>query len=237
MVADRLVGIIDLKNTSDDAIPAYLNSLSFTQSHTLTDVRLALGYTAFAICAATFYWDYTFGFESTKLYTTVAVAIYTILNGALTYWIWGVEKGTVYVGTNKEGTRISVSTKTEKHKPVYNVTIKITGKGEKKAKVVSLKKPFTQWFDKAGHFVALPFQQVFASNVELIGNADPTKVVDEKKKKVVEKEVGDAGKSLDDKWASLLAESSGVTLDDLAAGVETKASGGGKKRRGKKTQA
>merc|ERR1711939_65250 len=45
--------LADLKNTSDDAIPAYLNSLSFKQSHTLTDTRLALGYSAFLICAAT----------------------------------------------------------------------------------------------------------------------------------------------------------------------------------------
>ncbi len=36
----------DLKNTSDDAIPNYLNSLKIKQSHYLTDVRLALGYSA-----------------------------------------------------------------------------------------------------------------------------------------------------------------------------------------------
>lgn len=34
-----------------------------------------------------------------------------------------------------------------------------------------------QWFDAAGHFVALPFQQMFAGEVPVIGKADPTKVV------------------------------------------------------------
>jgi len=97
---------IDLKNTSDDALPVYLNSISFKQSHILSDVRLALGYTAFAICAATFYWDYKLGFESTKIYTAFAVALYTCINGALTFWIWGVEKGKVYIGTNKEGHKV-----------------------------------------------------------------------------------------------------------------------------------
>jgi signal peptidase complex subunit 2 len=34
-----------------------------------------------------------------------------------------------------------------------------------------------QWFDAAGHFVALPFQQMFAGEVPMIGKADPTKAV------------------------------------------------------------
>lgn len=94
-----LITVEDLKNTTDDALPIYLNSIGFKQSHTLSDTRLAIGYSAFIICAATFYWDYKIGFEETKYYTAAAVAVYTILNGALTFWIWGVEKGTVYVGT------------------------------------------------------------------------------------------------------------------------------------------
>jgi len=70
-------------------------------------VRLALGYSAFALCAACFYWDYTLGFEATKTYTAAAVALYTLLNGALTAWIWGVEKGVVYVGTSKDGDKVT----------------------------------------------------------------------------------------------------------------------------------
>lgn len=95
--------LADLKNTSDDAIPNYLNSLGFTQSHTLTDVRLTLGYAAFFIAAASFLWDYKLGFESTKYYTAGAVAVYSVLNTALTLWIWLVEKGIVYVGTAPKG--------------------------------------------------------------------------------------------------------------------------------------
>ena len=93
----------DLKNTSDDAIPNYLNSLKFSQSHFLTDVRLSLGYSAFLVAAACFLWDYKLGFDSTKYYTAAAVALYACLNTALTLWIWGVEKSTVYVGTAPNG--------------------------------------------------------------------------------------------------------------------------------------
>jgi hypothetical protein len=213
----------DLKNTSDDAIPAYLNSLKFRQSHTLTDTRLALGYTAFAICAATFYWDYKFGFDNTKLYTTIAVALYTLLNGALTFWIFYVEKGTVYVGHNKWGDKIQITSKTEKNKPIYNLTIKTFKKeNPEKPHVVTLKKPFTQWFDGEGSFVPLPFQQMFASNVPVIGVADPDRVVEEKKKVKV-----DEGKSSEEKWAALLAESQ---VDDLAESSGTPSVAKAKKR-------
>jgi len=220
--------LADLKNTSDDAIPNYLNSLGFKQSHTLSDTRLALGYSAFIICAATFGWDYKFGFESTKYYTAAAVLLYSIINGFLTFWVWAVEAGTVYVGTNKNGDKIHVSTKTKKHQPIYDITIKTYTKAQpNEPNTITLKKPFTHWFDKQGHFVALPFQQVFASNVSLIGQADPTRVV--KKEKKVEKP-GEENKTMDDKWASLLAESSGVSLEDLGGAAAGKGSVKGKKR-------
>lgn len=97
--------IPDLKNTTDDALPNYLTSLKFKQSHTLTDVRLALGYTAVVIAAVTFYFDYRLGWDKTKGWTLWAVVVYFILNSALTFWVWGVEKGTVFVG-EKDGAQV-----------------------------------------------------------------------------------------------------------------------------------
>jgi len=95
----------DLKNTTDDALPNYLNSLKFKQSNTLTDVRLALGYTAVVIAAVTFYFDYRLGWDKTKGWTLWAVLAYFILNSGLTYWIWAVEKGKVFVG-EKNGAQV-----------------------------------------------------------------------------------------------------------------------------------
>ena len=106
VMAFILITSPDLKNTSDDAIPIYLNSLKFKQNHSLSDIRLAIGYSAFAICAATFFWDYKLGFDATKYYTAAAVAVYACLNGLLTLWIWGVEKGKVYVGTSPNGDKV-----------------------------------------------------------------------------------------------------------------------------------
>lgn len=96
----------DLKNTSDDAIPNYLNSLKFKQSHRLQDIRLALGYGAFTIAALCFLWDYQLGWDSTKHFTAAAVVLYTIINGALTFWMSMVEKDIVYEGTAPSGEKV-----------------------------------------------------------------------------------------------------------------------------------
>ena len=96
----------DCKNTTDDALQNYLNGLKFRQSHWYTDVKLGLGYTAVIIAAITFALDYKFGFEATKAFTTLAVVIYFLLNGAFTWWIWQVEKSMIYVGAWK-GRKVS----------------------------------------------------------------------------------------------------------------------------------
>ncbi|KAK1758223.1 microsomal signal peptidase 25 kDa subunit-domain-containing protein [Echria macrotheca] len=171
--------LADLKNTSDDAIPNYLNSLKFTPSHRLTDVRLALGYSAFALAAACFLWDYKFGFESTKTYTAAAVAVYTALNTFLTFWILYIEKGTIYQGTSPDGqSKIRISSSVKKHVPIYHLTVEAetaTKDGMRKEKVV-LKQPFTDWFDASGRFVAAPFQTMLATGIPVVGRFDAKRV-------------------------------------------------------------
>ncbi|PNY29197.1 Signal peptidase complex subunit SPC2 [Tolypocladium capitatum] len=170
-----LYNLADLKNTSDDAIPNYLNSLKFRQSTFLTDVRLALGYGAFAVGAACFLWDYKLGFESTKQYTAIAVALYTLLNGALTYWLSEVEKGIVYQGAAPSGEKITISSSTQKNDPTYRLSVVVEPKGAE-PEVIEVAKPFITFFDETGRFVAAPFQEALASSVPTIGRADPKRV-------------------------------------------------------------
>ncbi|KAK3936479.1 signal peptidase complex subunit SPC2 [Diplogelasinospora grovesii] len=167
-----LYNLADLKNTSDDAIPNYLNSLGFKQSHHLTDVRLGLGYTALALAGACFLWDYKLGFENTKYYTAAAVLLYSVLNGLLTVWIMFVEKGVIYTGTSKSGDTVKIATSTKKNVPQYNLTITTTSKSGK-SETIAVSRPFTEWFDAAGHFVALPFQTMLATSIPAVGRLDP----------------------------------------------------------------
>lgn len=100
----------DLKNATDDALAPYLTSLpkpyTFRQQHSSTNVRLILGYTAVVIAGVLFYADYKLGWDATKAYTGPACAAYFVLNGLLTYWIWAVEAGTVFVGTREGGQKV-----------------------------------------------------------------------------------------------------------------------------------
>ncbi|KAL1651179.1 hypothetical protein SLS58_000517 [Diplodia intermedia] len=173
----------DLKNTTDDALPNYLNSLKFRQSHSLTDVRLALGYTAVIIAGALFYFDYKFGWDATKAYTGPAVVAYFVLNSAFMYWMYFVEKGTVYSG-EKDGIKLDIASRVEKNMPIYHLTVRFAPKDKKNAKnnlsqEIHLQAPFTRWFTTDGYFATKPFQQFIASEVPIVGAADPNNVVEE----------------------------------------------------------
>ncbi|KAJ2957106.1 hypothetical protein NQ176_g11272 [Zarea fungicola] len=181
MAAEKisLYNLADLKNTSDDAIPNYLNSLKFRQSYFLQDVRLALGYSAFAVAALCFLWDYKLGWDSTKHFTAAAVVLYMILNAALTLWMSQKEKNVIYQGTAPGGEDITISSTTKKNVPIYNLHINVQSKkGSHKAEQKhDISAPFSEWFDEVGYFVATPFQELLASHVAVIGKQDPKRVI------------------------------------------------------------
>jgi hypothetical protein len=163
----------DLKNTSDDALPNYLNSLGFKQSHYYTDVRLAIGYVAVTIAGALFYADWKLGWDVTRAWTLPAVAAYMVLNGAFTYWLFRVEKGTVYVGT-KNGVTLEISTSSSTTDgPTYSVIAKTRASSSAPWTVTKLSSPLSNWFSADGYFVAKPFQRFLARGIPIVGQADP----------------------------------------------------------------
>lgn len=170
----------DLKNTTDDALPNYLDSLRFRQQHTQTDVRLGLGYTAVAIAGALFYYDWKFGWAASKPYTLPAVVAYFLLNGAFTYWLWFVERGVVYEGEGKTG-KIRIASSTKKHIPIYECDVTYTPApyASNPQQKLHIRAPMTRWFTADGYFVAKPFQQWLASEIPVVGAADPKNVVEE----------------------------------------------------------
>ncbi|KAI5459825.1 microsomal signal peptidase 25 kDa subunit-domain-containing protein [Mariannaea sp. PMI_226] len=212
--------LADLKNTSDDALPNYLNSLKFKQSHYLTDVRLALGYSAFAISAACFAWDYKFGFANTKTLTTAAVTVYFILNSVLTFWMFVREKGIVYEGTSPSGEFISITSKTKKNVPIYNLSITVTDKSSNK-RVFKISQPFASWFDQAGQFVAQPFQELIATSVPVVGKCDPKRIT-------VSQDLLDASP---DVLNAILAANSATAVGSSTAAQAAGKAAGGKRRK------
>lgn len=101
----------DLKNTTDDALGNYLRGLSFKQNNQKLDLRLIVGYLAVIIAAGTFAADYKLGWEATKNWTAVAVALYAALNGVFTYILYYVEAGLVFEGAKEDKKVCKISLK------------------------------------------------------------------------------------------------------------------------------
>jgi signal peptidase complex subunit 2 len=62
---------------------------------------------------------------------------------------------------------------------VYKLTVEISHKQSGKKETLKIERPFAEWFDEAGRFVAAPFQRVLARGVEVIGMADPKRAKEE----------------------------------------------------------
>jgi signal peptidase complex subunit 2 len=79
-----------------------MKSLEFVQSHTLSDVRLALGYTAVLAVAIAAYYEYRVGFQAAKGWSTLSVGVYFLLNAALYCWTTYIERDVVYIGSKSD---------------------------------------------------------------------------------------------------------------------------------------
>lgn len=84
-----------------------MQSLGYVQNHTLSDVRLGLGYAAVICCAAAAYYEYNVGFKEAKSWSIMGVGAYFTLNVALYFWGYFIEGTTVYVGSKNGITVIS----------------------------------------------------------------------------------------------------------------------------------
>jgi hypothetical protein len=129
-----------------------------------------------------------------------------VLNGAFSYWLWFVEKGVVYEGEGKTGKvrftwppihtynnnirpwansppplQIRIQTSTKKHIPIYECDVTYTPApySSNPQQKLHIRAPLTRWFTADGYFIAKPFQQWLASEIPIIGAADPNNVVEE----------------------------------------------------------
>ena len=69
--------------------------------------------------------------------------------------------------------QISIASHTQKYDPTYRLTVNISSPGTPAPKTLEISSSFTRWFDSDGFFVAKPFQQWLASEIQIVGEADP----------------------------------------------------------------
>ena len=159
------------------------------------------------------------------------MALYTVLNTALTFWIFFVERGTVYIGTSPDGrTKIRVTSSTAKNVPEYRLSVEVSDvKSGRVKETIEVRKGFNGWFDEAGRFVAAPFQAVLAGSVGVIGEADPKRRDEAKggKERVAVGESVSAGYT-----PEMLAALAGAeVVEGEATGAESQGKKGGKRRK------
>ncbi len=118
--------------------------------------------------------------------------------------------------------QLTITSRTERLYPTYFVTARFNAApsgGKPRWKEVEISAPFARWFTADGFFVAKPFQQWLASEVPLVGEADPAAVVEE---------IGRGSESSDSFQAQ---DAQPVTVEELAgAGPAKKRTGSSRLR-------
>uniref|UniRef100_A0A915PVN2 Signal peptidase complex subunit 2 n=1 Tax=Setaria digitata TaxID=48799 RepID=A0A915PVN2_9BILA len=93
-----------VRNTIDDAIRKIFNEKydTWTERHTLADVRLMLSTVAVAFAAVALIYDYIEPFPKSKPVLAACSITYFILMGVLQLYQWYIEKGTFYQGVETD---------------------------------------------------------------------------------------------------------------------------------------
>jgi signal peptidase complex subunit 2 len=77
--------------------------------------------------------------------------------------------------TDNKTKQITISTRADKFDPTYKLKVKYNPTALATIPPVEkeISAPFMQWFTSDGFFVAAPFQQWLALNIDMVGDADP----------------------------------------------------------------
>lgn len=76
-------------------------------------------------------------------------------------------------------TKITISTRADKFDPTYRLSVTFHPSSLNTIPPVDkeISAPFMQWFTADGFFVAAPFQQWLATNIPMVGDADPKNIL------------------------------------------------------------
>lgn len=77
--------------------------------------------------------------------------------------------------------QLRIASSTKKHIPIYEADVYFTPAptSSNPEQKIHIRAPMTRWFTSDGYFVAKPFQQWLASEVPVVGAADPNNIIEE----------------------------------------------------------
>lgn len=155
-----------LKSESDEHLSTVFDTLGYTESFKLIDIKLIVGYLSVGAAGLMYYLDKKFKNDfsnSTYLfYIQLLVGTFFTLQSIWFLISKFVEKNIKYIGV-KKGKTIKVSTSVKsKTDPNYQITINIDGKGH------SLTIPFKDIFFDDGYLSMDPFKEKIINFVKSV---------------------------------------------------------------------
>lgn len=146
----NVYSISEARERIEESLPSIFKQLGYTESHMLGDIRLGLGYAAALMAAGSFMLDRKFGHDPVREWHMLLVIGYFLLSGVLYCYSRFVERGTVYVGVDKNSSRIQIRATVENFRPLYNINFEHkTAQGV--AKQWSANLEINQVFTEQGH--------------------------------------------------------------------------------------
>ena len=71
------------------------------ENHRHMDFKLVVGYVGALISAVVALFNWKVPFQECKEITTIGVAVYFVINAIFMYYVWFIEKNTIYCGAAK----------------------------------------------------------------------------------------------------------------------------------------
>jgi len=140
--------------------------LGYTQSFSLIDTKLALGYLTVVIAGLLYVVDKKFGFEKTYNVTVLSVILYFLISAILFYLSSTTKyKNVKYIGYDEKNQKILVATWTEKYDPIYHLKIRFNDE-ESSSIVTSFE--FMKVFDAFGYYKQDELTRMLKNELEKI---------------------------------------------------------------------
>lgn len=161
---------MQLRTTCDDNLYASLSEFGYTQSFSLIDTKLALGYLTTLIAGLLYLADKKYGFEKTYNVTVISVVVYFIISGFLLYLTSNRKhKDVKYIGYDESNKKILVATWTTKHDPIYHLKIRFNDKEETE---ITTGFEFMKVFDAFGYYKQDEMTRVLKNEIEKVHKKD-----------------------------------------------------------------
>lgn len=154
-----------MRTITDENLSDVLGSLGYTESFTVTDLKLGLGVLTVIVSGLLFMVEKKFSFNESYNITVMSLVVYFILSGILWYLTQSKSyKNVKYIGHDDSNNKITIATNTTKYDPIYNIEIRFGDNG----KPVKTNIEFMKLFDTFTTFHPDNLKELIGKEIEKV---------------------------------------------------------------------